>query len=288
MDDRPIGVFDSGAGGLPVLWAMAALLPSERLVYAADNANFPYGERSADAVRGLTIAAAERLIATHDIKLLVVACNTATSAALPALRQLFALPVVGIEPAVRPACALTSNGRVGVLATRGTAEGDRLAALIAREAAGVEVTVSPAPGLVEAIEGGLRQPAAIDAALSAALAPLQRANCDVVVLGCTHFAFVRQRVMAQMGAGVAVLEPAAAVARQAARVLAEHDLLALAGRGGEILYTETGNPARIEALATRLRPFLRSHGRETEFFPTLADSLRGRSPSLSGKGPGVR
>src|SRR6185312_1582035 len=175
MDERPIGVFDSGAGGLPVLWAMAALLPSERLVYAADNANFPYGERGADEVRGLTLAAAERLVTSHDIKLLVVACNTATSAALPALRQRFALPIVGVEPAVRPACALTSNGRVGVLATRGTAEGDRLATLIAREAAGVEVIVSPAPGLVEAIEDGLHQSAAIDAALGAALAPLRRA-----------------------------------------------------------------------------------------------------------------
>src|SRR5579875_1563077 len=251
MDDRAVAVFVSGVGGLAALWALADLLPSEHLLYHADTAHFPYGERSEAEVRALTLAAAERLLRDHDVKLLVVACNTATSAALPQLRARLPIPVVGIEPAVRPARALTSNGRIGVLATRGTVTGGRLAALIAREAGDVEVIVTPAPAVVAAVEDGLRDAAAVDRALAASLMPLRTAAVDVVVLGCTHFAFVRERVERLLGPNVAVVEPAAAVARQAARVLAERDLLAPAGSPGAIVYTSSAGDAHMAALAAR-------------------------------------
>ena len=258
MDDRAIGVFDSGVGGLAVLWALAELLPNERLVYHADTAHFPYGERSAGDVRALTLSAAERLLAEHDIKALVIACNTATSAALPDVRARCALPVVGIEPAIRPAVARSRTGRIGVLATRGTVEGSRLAALIEREAGGVEVVVAPAPELVEAIERGAAEDEALADLLSGALAPLRTADVDVVVLGCTHFAFVRGALQQLLGPDVAVLEPAAAVARQAVRVLAERNLLAPAAHHGSIVYTSSGDPDQFAAHAARLRSALYS------------------------------
>lgn len=252
-EERPIAVFDSGAGGLAVLHALQQRLPGERFVYFADQAYFPYGERSPEEVRALTLAAAERLEREQAIKLLVIACNTASAAALPELRRRFAFPVVGIEPAIKPARALTRSGCIGVLATRATAAAGTLRDLIARVAADVRVIVRPAPRLVAEVEAGLPDPARADALLEAELCPLRAAGADVLVLGCTHFAFVRER--ARRLGGVPVLEPAEAVARRAAEQLRERGLAAAGGRGAVTLLT-SGDPARLEALAGRLLPLL--------------------------------
>jgi glutamate racemase len=277
MDGRPIGVFDSGVGGLAVLWALAGLLPDERLVYHADAAHFPYGERSEAEVRALSLAAAERLVESFDIKQLVVACNTATSVALSDLRLRLDLPVTGIEPAIRPAVARTRVGRIGVLATRATAAGTRLSELIAREAGDVEVLVAPAPALVEAVEQGLIDSERTDVALRAALEPLRTAAVDVVVLGCTHFAFVGSAVQQILGPGVTVLEPAGVVARQAARVLAERDLLAPPEARGSLTYTSSGDVRELEERASRLR---------TVLYPPPEPPLRRAAGPLGGAGRG--
>jgi glutamate racemase len=253
-EEQPIAVFDSGAGGLAVLHALQLRLPGERFVYFADQAHFPYGERAPEEVRDLTLAAAERLERERAIKLLVVACNTASAAALPELRRRFAFPVVGIEPAIKPARALTRSGCIGVLATRATAAAGTLRDLIARVAADVRVVVRPAPRLVAEVEAGLPDPARADALLEAELRPLQAAGADVLVMGCTHFAFVRERARRLLG-GVPVLEPAEAVARRAADLLRERGLATAGGRGAVTLLT-SGDPARLEALAGRLLPLL--------------------------------
>jgi glutamate racemase len=245
-DERPVGVFDSGVGGLSVLDALRRLVPAEDLVYYADQAHFPYGVRSAADVCALAVAAVERLLA-EDAKLVVVACNTASSAALPALRARFTTPIVGIEPAVKPACALTRTGRVGVLATSGTVQGEALRALIERVAGDVEVITSPAGDLVELIEAGEAGSAEAERVVRAALAPLQTAGVDVVALGCTHFAFVRSLVERILGPEVTVLEPAEAVARQAARVLRERGLTANPDRNGAVRYRSSAGEERLAA-----------------------------------------
>ncbi|HEY7294642.1 MAG TPA: glutamate racemase, partial [Dehalococcoidia bacterium] len=215
--DGPVGVFDSGVGGLAVLWALRALLPNENLQYFADQAHFPYGPRPAAQVRELALAAGERLLSA-GAKLLIVACNTASSAALPLLRERLAVPVVGIEPAIKPACAATRSGRIGVLATDGTVQGAALTALVGRVAQGVEVVCIAAPGLVELVERGEVRSAEAHARVEAAARTLRVAGVDVVALGCTHFAFLKPLVQECLGPEVTVLEPAEAVARQAARV----------------------------------------------------------------------
>jgi len=242
--DGPIGVFDSGVGGLAVLWALHARLPHEHLRYFADQANFPYGPRPADEVRDLALQAGQRLVVA-GAKLLVVACNTASSTALPALREQLSVPVVGIEPAVKPACAASRNGRIGVLATAGTAQGAALTALVSRVADGAEVIRAPAPDLVELVERGDLASAETQARVTAALRPLREAGVDVVVLGCTHFALLKPLVQAALGPRVLVLEPADAVARQAARVLCERGLERPGREPGAIVYTSSAGEAHL-------------------------------------------
>jgi glutamate racemase len=249
--DGPIGVFDSGVGGLSVLRALHALLPHESLLYFADQANFPYGPRSVGEVRALALVAGRRLI-VHGAKLVVVACNTASSAALPLLRQRLGVPVVGIEPAVKPACAATRTGRIGVLATAGTVQGAALAALVERVAGGVEVIRAPAPGLVDLVERGELDSAEARDRVAAALRPLRAAGVDVVALGCTHFAFLQRLVQDCLGPEVLVLEPAAAVARQATRVLRERGLECSGREPGTVCYSTSGDRATLLRQVERL------------------------------------
>jgi glutamate racemase len=250
-DQRPIGIFDSGVGGLSVLQALQALLPHEDCIYLADQAHFPYGPRSADDVRALT-AGAVRLLQAEGAKLVVIACNTASSAALQALRRELELPIVGIEPAVKPACALSRTGRVGVLATNGTAQGQALRALILRVAGTTQVVTSPAADLVDLVERGALDGPATEAAVAAALAPLVAAGVDVVALGCTHYAFLRPLVERQLGPDVTVLEPSDAVARQVVRVLEQRGQCTVRAERGTVRYRSTGDAAPLEAAALRL------------------------------------
>jgi glutamate racemase len=255
-NDGPIGVFDSGVGGLAVLRELRRRRPAEDLLYYADQAHFPYGPRDRAEVRRLALAAAELLVSL-GAKLIVVACNTASSAALPVLRAGIDVPVVGIEPAVKPACALTRCGRVGVLATSGTVQGEALDALVGRVAGGVTVHRAAAGRLVELVERGAHETPEARAELVAALRPLREAGVDVVALGCTHFAFVRDAVEREMGPSVTVLEPAAAVARQTARVIAERGIEAAPGRAGVTTYHSSDDVKRVLAAVAALerRPF---------------------------------
>ena len=199
---------------------MHRLLPGEDLIYYADTAWFPYGPRPADEIRARAEAVTRELL-ERGAKLIVVACNTATSAAIAHLRETFDVPFVGMEPALKPAAERTLAGRVALLVTPGTARGEKLAALIDRYGAEVTVRTIEAPGLAERVEAGALDDAGdARAACGATLAPLRASGADVLALGCTHYAFLRTMHRARAGDGVAVIEPSAAVARQVARVLA--------------------------------------------------------------------
>ena len=248
----PIGIFDSGAGGLSVLAQVHRLLPGEDLIYYADAAWFPYGPRPAEEVRARADAVTGELFAL-GAKLIVVACNTATSAAIAHLRDSFEVPFVGMEPALKPAAAATLSGRVALLVTPGTARGEKLAALIDRYGAEVTVDTIEAPDLADRVEAGAIEDAATRALLRRYLARLDASGADVLVLGCTHYAFLRDVIERELGDGVLVIEPSEAVARQAVRVLGERKLRNPRAEGGRVRYLTSGDEAAFAALRRRLR-----------------------------------
>ena len=241
-DVRPVGVFDSGVGGLSILAEIHRQLPGESVIYVADQAWAPYGDRTLEAVRARSFVVVDHLLA-RGVKGIVVACNTASAAALHELREAFpTVPFVGMEPAVKPAAERTNRGVVGVLATTATFQGELYASVVDRHANGVRVIERAGSGLVELIEAGHTEGELIDAALRTHLAPMAAAEIDTLVLGCTHYPFVRSSIERILGDGVHVIDPAPAVARQLSRVLDLGDALA-SGEGGETLYVTTGDVA---------------------------------------------
>ena len=252
VQHAPIGVFDSGLGGLSVLLELRRLLPAEDLLYAADSAHCPYGSRPPAAIlaRGRAVAAA---LVARGAKLLVVACNTATAVALPALRADWpGLPIVGMVPAVKPAAAASRSGRIGVLATPLTIDSQALAALIRDHAAGAEVVLLPAPGLADLVERGHLAGPRVDALLRPLLAPLPARGIDTLVLGCTHYPFLRHAIADLLGPGVTLIDSSQAVARRA------RDLLDAAGARsqrrppGSLTLLTSGEPEAVAAVASRL------------------------------------
>jgi len=214
----PLGIFDSGVGGLSVLQEIRRLLPNRDLLYYADSAYCPYGTRDPAQIRSRSLAIA-RFLAGRGAHLVVVACNTASIAALEALRAQLDVPVVGMEPAVKPAAQGTRNGVIGVLATQVTLAGDRYSNLKEKFARETTVVSVPCPGLVEMIEAGLTAGPAVEELLSRCLAPMFERQVDTIVLGCTHYHFLRNAVQKLAGPGVVVLDTARAVARQTQRIL---------------------------------------------------------------------
>ena len=252
---HPLGVFDSGVGGLSVLRALRQELPGESLVYLADQAHVPYGPRPLEQVRRFSAGIAHYLLhpsAGLPVKTLVVACNTASAAALHEMRRLFpAVPFVGMEPAVKPAAEHTRTGVVGVLATPATFQGALYASVIERFARGVTVLQDTCPGLVAQIEAGELDSPLTRRILEQALLPMLAQGIDTVVLGCTHYPFVIPLIQSITGPGVRVIDPAPAVARQVRRVLHERRALNPAGPG-QVSYLTTGDPARLSALLPAL------------------------------------
>ena len=217
---RTIGLFDSGVGGLSVWREIVRQLPLESTLYVADQAHVPYGSRKLSEVRELSEGVV-RFLLGQGATLVVVACNTASAAALHYLRHTFPnVPFVGMEPAVKPAAEQTHNGVVGVIATPATFQGELFASLVKRYAQGVQVLTQVCPGLVEAVEAGMVDTPETEALLRQYLTPLVEAGADQLVLGCTHYPFLRPTIERVVGARVTIIDPAPAVARQAGRVLA--------------------------------------------------------------------
>ena len=219
-NNAPIGVYDSGLGGLTVWREVRRALPGESLAYLGDGANCPYGSRPREEVQALADAAVARLVEL-DCKMVVVACNTATAAAIGFLREKYAgMPIVGMEPAVKPACLATRSGVVGVLATERSLDGDLFRRTAARYGSGIEVLTYPGTGFVELVEGDREDTPEAEATVRAAVEPMLARGADQIVLGCTHYPFltpVLERVVA--GRGVAIVDPSPAVARRVAQLL---------------------------------------------------------------------
>ena len=247
----PIGVFDSGVGCLSVAREIRALLPGETLLYLADTANCPYGGRPLEEIRELSVAAGRELVA-RGAKVVVVACNTATGAALETLRATLPVPVVGMEPAVKPAAAASRAGKVGVMATEATLRTERFERLTREHAEHATVVAQACPGLVELVEAGELGGDRVRGELDRLLAPLREARVDAVVLGCTHYPFLREAIEEALGPGVRVIDSGAAVARQVERVLSEAGTLADAGGAGDLDLLTTGDAESVGAVAERL------------------------------------
>lgn len=247
-----IGVFDSGVGGLSILREIHRQSPTESTLYFADQAHVPYGSRSLDEVRALSIEIVRALI-QQDCKLIVVACNTASAAALHELRREFpSVPFVGMEPAVKPAAELSQSRRVAVLATPATFQGELFASVVERFGADLQVMEVVLPGLVEQIEAGLPESSESQRILEEQLAPVKAQQVDTLVLGCTHYAFTIPLLERIMGPSVQVIDPAPAIARQVARLLQDGALTAPPGTTPDHRYVTSGETASLQAAAIRL------------------------------------
>ena len=257
MDNRPIGIFDSGVGGLSVLIELRRLLPSENFVFLADQKNVPYGEKTKDQLEELTSRIARFLI-NQGAKLIVVACNTATCYAIDALRRDFPVQFVGTVPAIKPAALATKTGVIGLIATPATAASQYVKDLSAQHAVGKKVIVIGCRGLEDLVEQGDLAAPEIKKLLEKYLEPIELAGADQLVLGCTHYPFLRKTIGEILGPGVAILDSGIAIAHRTLILLDEHGL-ANSGRAarassrlGRIEYFTTGNPEKFNQAASSL------------------------------------
>lgn len=225
----PIGIFDSGVGGLSVLQHIHNKLRNENAVYIADSKFAPYGDRGSDFVecRSLQIA---RCLADVPVKALVVACNTATAAAVTRLRTEFSMPVIGIEPGIKPAVALSEKGVIGVLATSETLKSKKFASLLSRCRDERQIFTQQCPGLVEEIEAMRFDGSVLRQLVQQYLQPMLNAGVDTIVLGCTHYAFIRPLIQEVAGASVRLIDTGEAVSNELHRRLADNKLLSFAER----------------------------------------------------------
>ena len=246
---NPLAIFDSGVGGLSVAREIRRALPSEDLLYVADSAYCPYGDRPDAEVRERALAVGRHL-ARSGAKLIVVACNTATGAALEDLRAAVKVPVVGLEPAVKIAARNTRSRRIAVMATTSTVRSERLARLIRSHADGIEVLSQACPGLADLVEDGHLDDAALHIRLEELTRPLRQSGVDAVVLGCTHYAFVTP-ALARVLPGVELVDSAPAIARRVQHLLREGGLLATSGSGSFRVLT-TGWPEKVGPVVGRL------------------------------------
>ena len=251
MDVRPIGVFDSGVGGLTVLHECLVTIPHEDFVYLGDHARLPYGPRPLDEVRGFAREIGAFLEA-QDVKLIVVACNTATSAALPQLQGELGVPVVGvITPEAHAAVQATRNRRVGLLATQGTIDAGRYRELVQALDAGVELVSIPCPRLVPLIEGDEPYGEETEEAVREYAAPLQYAGVDTVILGCTHYPLIRPLFQRVFGRDVTLVFSAEETALEVAATLSRKGIENEASRTGTYRFLTTGDPRAFREMGRR-------------------------------------
>lgn len=237
-----------------MLRELRVLLPAEDVLYLADQANVPYGTHSLDEVRGYARGAV-RYFLERGAKLVVMACNTASAAALHEMRLEFpALPFVGMEPAVKPAAEGSRTRKVAVIATQATFQGRLFSSVVERFAEGVEVFRQPCPGLVECVEAGVLDGPDLELLLRGWLDPLKAMGIDRLVLGCTHYPLVRKSIEAVLGPSVTVIDPSAAIARQVRRVLDKAGILAADGGSGRVECLTSGSD--LERYSRQIALFL--------------------------------
>lgn len=263
---------DSGVGGLSVLLHIRRLLPDESLLYAADTAHIPYGDKTPAFVRERVHLIADTLVKL-GAKALVVACNTATAAALESLRERLALPVVGMEPGVKPAVLGSRSGVVGILATEGMVSSNRMAQLVQRFAGDREVIIQPCPGLVEQVERHALETPETSRLLQRYLAPIIERGADTLVLGCTHYPFLRPLIERLAGPRVNVIDTGEAIARRLQYLLQERGLMNPAEAGAFMRFFTTGLP--------EAKHFSRLLGHAVAVEPLPADGMSNNHEVLS-------
>ncbi|HEX5809422.1 MAG TPA: glutamate racemase [Anaerolineales bacterium] len=268
--DSPIGIFDSGVGGISVLRAIREQMPAESIIYFGDQGHVPYGSRSVAQIQSFS-EGITRFLLDGAAKIIVVACNTASAAALKHLRGKFPeIEFIGMEPAVKPAAERTLTGKVGVLATPATFQGALYASVVERFANGVELFQDTCPGLVQQIEAGNLSGEETRQILEAALLPMLANNIDTVVLGCTHYPFVIPLIQEIVGdaKGVRVIDPAPAVAKQTGRLLEAKGMRNMSGLRGSVRFYTSGDPDVLKSLL----PILLGESGEVQRVEWLDDS----------------
>jgi glutamate racemase len=233
--DVPVGVFDSGVGGISVLQHIHGLLPHEQLLYVADSRYAPYGSKTPQEIQSRCFEIADFLIA-KGVKAIVVACNTATAAAIDMMREKYSLPIIGMEPAVKPAAEASRNGVIGVLATVGTLKSAQFAGLLESYGRNVKVVTQGCIGLVECIERGELSTDNTFDLLKQYCQPLLDEGADTIVLGCTHYPFVKPLIQQIVGDGVTLIDTGAAVAKHLQKRLAALDLLTQQHKVGTVRF----------------------------------------------------
>ncbi len=247
----PIGVFDSGVGGLSVLRDIRKELANEDLLYVADSNHAPYGDKEAEYIEARSIAISQFLV-DQPVKAIVVACNTATGAAVAKLRARFNVPIVAMEPAVKPAVEKTKTGVVGVLATRRTVSSENFLNLLTRFGANADIVVQPCPGLVEQVEAGDLLGEKTRSLLKSFVFPLLEKDVDTIVLGCTHYPFLTPLIRAMAGIGVDIIDPGEAIARELRRRLENIGQLSRRDRLGTEQFWTSGSPESSKTLISQL------------------------------------
>ena len=249
MNNSPIGVYDSGFGGLSVWRELYRALPEESIIYLGDGKNCPYGSLPVERIRSLATESVKELLA-RGCKMIVVACNTATAAAIEHLRAEFpSIPIVGLEPAVKPACQRTRTGVVGVIATKRSLAGEKFIATLAKYGQGVNVIKAVGEGFVEAVEANAENEPATEAVVRRVVEPIINQGADMLVLGCTHYPFLRD-VIARVVAGreVEIIDSGGAVEKRVESLLDEYDLRAEAGHKAEYEFVSFADAEYTERL----------------------------------------
>ena len=247
----PIGVFDSGVGGLSVLRDIRKELSNEDLLYVADSSHAPYGDKESEYIEARSIAISQFLV-DQPVKAIVVACNTATGAAVAKLRTRFSVPIIAMEPAVKPAVEKTKTGVVGVLATRRTVSSENFINLLTRFGANADIVVQPCPGLVEQVEAGDLLGEKTRTLLEPFVLPLLERGVDTIVLGCTHYPFLAPLIRAMVGIDVDIIDPGEAIARELRRRLENIGRLSRRDRLGTEQFWTSGSPKSAKKLISQL------------------------------------
>jgi glutamate racemase len=249
--EAAIGIFDSGIGGLSVLNHIRSLLPNENLIYVSDRAHLPYGDKDKEFIleRSRTIT---QFLISRRVKAVVIACNTATAAAVKALRESYQLPIVGMEPGVKPAILQSQSGMVGVLATHGTLNSHKFKTLVDDHAEGSEIIISPCHGWVETIEQNGHDHQATRLIVSQQLQPILDHGVDTLVLGCTHYPFVKKMIADKAGPSISIIDTGPAVAKQLQRQLSAHDLLSNSEESGREEFWCSAPPNQTQKRIERL------------------------------------
>jgi len=251
VNAAPVGIFDSGVGGLSVLREIEAALPAESVHYVADSANAPWGDKSPAFVRdrGVKIG---RFLVGEGAKAIVIGSNTGTAGSAEALRSTLDVPVIGIEPGIKPAVAATRSGVIGAIVPAAVGESERLRSLVERFGGAVRIVIQPVPGVVEHIEAADLDGAELRRMVEGYVAPMLGEGADAIVLGSTHYVFLKPLLRDIAGPDVALIETGAAVARQLAHVLDERGLRAGAGAHGTLRFWTSGDPARSTDVISKL------------------------------------